>query len=275
MRKISALDQRLHHVFQSGSYNPLSPASKKKHQESKDGNEMGGTSLNNRRALVVVERVLDGAAEVSCHDHNKNGKETRRKKKRHSAVHEKGVTVDTESRKDVDHSTNNNEDSPGNSPAIRVGQNYAGEGVTGKSSNGNITDKVVRDAYEAHLMGQSLIQNTLNRAIVVRDVARKKLFRHAKFLTDELLVLDGEICNFVLTELGRAQDKSKYRYSLWMTIKPILKQAINTKRTSVSMIIKEKFISKYIPEFYPSGGGLPLFIVNFFLMKFAHKTNRT
>ena len=101
-----------------------------------------------------------------------------------------------------------------------------------------------RKVFEKHCQSQSIIQSFEQQAYVIRNVIRRKLFRNVKFLVDDMLVLDGRICDFVLGEIGRDKDAQKFRYSTWNTIKPVVKHAINTKRTSVSMIVKEKFLSK-------------------------------
>ena len=92
----------------------------------------------------------------------------------------------------------------------------------------------------------STVGSSNNQDIVIRDVVRKKLFIHVKFLNEDMLNFDGDVCNFVLTEIGRVDDKAKYRYNFWMRIKPVIKHAINTKRTAVSMTVKERFFSKCI-----------------------------
>ena len=238
MRPFSALDRRLHRVFKSETNSNLSPASKNVHKINKTNIRMAGPTGSNRRQMVPVEDQVQEANLASSGCSGKQNLSGHGSRKRHQR--KKGVTNDTV-KNSVDGTNDNGNIQETSGKTLHVSDTNKTRRV---SSDNTIRRKEARNAYEAHLISESLIQSSDNQAIVIREVARKKLFRHAKFLTEEMLVVDGEICNFVLSEIGRANDKSKYRYSLWMTIKPVIKQAINTKRTSVSMIIKEKFISK-------------------------------
>ena len=247
-------DIRLQMIFKDKSSEATSPASKRKHNnKEKQPDKM--VSNKSSRELVVVE---DSAA-TSTSPKEGSWRSSRRSKRTqekdatgqytNTNNNNGGITVNSssESHREEEAQEQNTSTNPTSSSSSPT--NHRKKGTEREQ---RLTDDAVLQVFEKHLQDQSIIQSSKNQSIVIRDVVRKKLFRHVKFLSEDMLNVDGEVCNFVLTEIGRLNDKAKYRYNLWMTIKPVIKHAINTKRTSVSMIVKERFLSKF-RQCYPSG----------------------